>query len=121
MSKPSKCISKAKAKELQDNWVDTRANVIQTALGYEDTREFILNIAEIEEYIAYVKEMSQEQGVLTPGLRVYFGAYNDDISNFATIFIAPTMGNSQTSANNYTIDSLNMNQGGHPPHKYKYL
>ena len=118
MTKPSKCISVAEARSLQDNWVSTRAKDLKKDLGYEDTREFVYSVKELEEFLAYVKDQSTKQGISNPGVRIYFAAYNDATSNKATVFLAPTDGGSTDSDNNYNIDSLNLVGGGWPPKSY---
>jgi len=118
MTKPSKCISEDKARALQDNWVATRQPEIDRALGYTDAREAFYTVEELEEFLSYVKEESKKQGITNPGIRIYFGAYDDDTSNKATVFLAPTMSDDKNSENNYLIESLNYGQGGWPPKNY---
>ena len=118
MGVPTKCISVLEARQLQDNWKATRAVDIESALGYVDTREFFCTVAELEEYWAHVKSESIKQGFLAVGIRIYFGAYDDDASDKATVFLAPTTGTSASSANNYNILPLNKNTGGWPPNNY---
>ncbi|GGD97152.1 hypothetical protein [Planktosalinus lacus] len=118
MNKPIKCITVEEARKLQDNWVSTRAKIIDSNLGIVDSREVHYSIEELEEYLAYVKEESQKQGINTPGIRVYFGAYDDSKSNYATIFMAPTEGETESSNNNYNIEPFNFGQSGHPPKAY---
>jgi len=117
MTKPKNCISEEKARELQDNWVATRAKEIERVQG-PDQREVIYSIAELEEYLAYVKALSNEQGIKEPGIRIYFAAYNDDKSKLATAFLAPTKSSEINADNNYDIDPFNWGQGGWPPRNY---
>ena len=118
MNKPTKCISVAEARNLQDNWVNTRANDLERDLGYVDTREFVYSVAELEEFLAYVKSESTKQRISNPGVRIYFAAYNDAKSNKATVFLAPTDGGDVDSDNNYNLDPLNITTGGWPPKIY---
>ena len=118
MAKPTKCISVAEARNLQDNWKSTRAADIEKAMGAIDTREFVYSVEELQEFLDYVKSESFKQGIATPGVRIYFAAYNNDASDKATIFIAPTEGNLEDSDNNYNIDPFNMVGGGWPPKNY---
>lgn len=118
MSKPAKCIPVDSARALQDNWVATRQPEIDRTLGYIDTREFFYSVEELEEFLNYVKEESKKQDITNPGIRIYFGAYNNDKSNKATVFLAPTKGDDKNSDNNYDIDPFNLNQGGWPPKNY---
>lgn len=118
MSKPTKCVSVQTARDLQNNWVATRQPEIDRTLGYIDTREFFYSVEELEEFLNYVKDESKKQGITNPGIRIYFGAYNDDKSNKATVFLAPTNGDDKNSDNNYNINPFNLNTGGWPPKKY---
>ena len=119
MAKPDKCISVQQARELHDNWVNTREGAITTMRnGVQDCREFVLKIDELEEFLDYIKEESKKQWVNNPGVRVYFAAYNDAKSDKATLFFAPTKGTEPDSDNNYDIESFNFMGGGWPPKIY---
>ncbi len=116
--KPTKCISVTEARQLQDTWVATRAAEIERARGSEDTREFVFSHAELQQFLDYVKDASDKQGILAPGVRIYFGAYDSSISNKATVFLSATKGTDVNSENNYTIDPLNTVTGGYPPNVF---
>ena len=128
MERPVKCITVEAARELQNNWKKTRGKEIERGQGYEDTREFWYSIAELEEYIAYVKNRSGELGAKNPGLRIYLGAYpaRGQNKSLTTIFISPTMDEpvenssdeNEVHLNNYSIDPLNDSQSGWPPRGY---
>lgn len=118
MSKPAKCIPVADAKQLQDNWVSTRAVEIERGQGAIDTREFYYTVAELQEFLDYVRDQSAKQGFDAPGVRIYFGAYDSAKTDRATVFLAPTEGNTASSPNNYKIEPLNLSQGGWPPYNY---
>lgn len=118
MAKPKNCISVSEARELHTNWTNTRAREIQRLEGFTDTCDFTFSVAELEEYIAYVKELSANQRIDNPGIRIFFAAYNSEENDKATIFLAPTMGTQRDAENNYDIDPLNRNQGGWPPNVY---
>ncbi|MCH2490786.1 MAG: hypothetical protein MK211_11610 [Flavobacteriales bacterium] len=119
MAKPSKCISVAQGQALCNNWQTSRAAAINQSRGNQpDCCEFVFSVEELEEYLEYVKELSSDQGVAKPGIRIYFGAYNDDQSNNATVVLVPTNGTSKTSDNNYSIDPFNTVIGGFPPKLY---
>ncbi len=129
MRKPKKCISVDDAKKLQKKWVETRGKDIENCEGYEDTREFWYSLDELQEYLDYVREKSKEQGVKKPGIRIYLGAYpqTNAKKSFSTVFLAPTKEKSKNlqsktaesgDENNYDIEPLNQNNGGHPPSNY---
>lgn len=119
MAKPDKCISVEKARELHDNWVNSRETVI-TAMrnNVQDTREFVFSIKELEEFLEYVKSESKSQNINNPGIRIYLAAYNDVNSDRATLFLAPTKGDQIDSDNNYDIEAFNFVGGGWPPKIY---
>lgn len=118
MGKPTKCITVAEARQLQDNWVTTRAVDIERSRGQQDTREVIWSLSELQEYLDYVKEESTKQGLLNPGIRIYFAAYNTPKDDHATVFLAPTSGGNVGDSNNYNIDPFNRGQSGWPPQNY---
>ncbi|MCB0464297.1 MAG: hypothetical protein KDC78_01295 [Aequorivita sp.] len=115
MPKPSNCITVAEAKQLQDNWVVTRAIEIEAAMGSVDTREFLFSVAELEQFLNYVKAGS---GSMNPGIRIYFAAYDSATSDKATVFLAPTNGITAGSPNNYNLEPLNKGVSGWPPKNY---
>lgn len=118
MGKPKNCISVSEAQALHRNWVNTRANVIKSALGYEDVRDVVFSLEELQEYLDYVKQESSDQGITNPGIRIYFSARNEVTNDKATVFMAPTNGFGSGSANNYNIDPYNKGQNGWPPNTY---
>ncbi len=126
---PKKCIKVEEAKELQKEWCCTRTPEIDNCLGFEDTREFWWSVEELEEYLAYVKKESKEQGIDDPGIRMYFGAYPaskcKSKKGYATVFLAPTgapaggLGKGGDLApNNYKIRAYNWGSSGNPPNTY---
>jgi len=118
MSKPTDCISVLEAKALQAKWMTTRAVDIENAQGSKDTCAVTFNIGQIQQFIDYVKAESQSQGILNPGIRVYFAANNNSVSNKATVFLNATDGDNADSKNNYNIDPLNKGGNGWPPNAY---
>lgn len=126
MAKPLKCIPIEEARKLQEIWKSSRGKEIERAQKYVDTREFWYSLAELEEYLNYVRQKSAEEGVSNPGIRIYFGAYPEagPKKSYSTVFLAPTkpldsMENTEdTQENNYSIDPLNHGQGGVPPVDY---
>lgn len=116
MSKPSNCITVAEARQLQDNWLATRAVDIERAMGSADTREFLFSVEELEQFLNYIKATSV--GTANPGVRIYFAAYDNDTSDKATVFLAPTNGITAGSPNNYNLQPLNKGITGFPPTNY---
>lgn len=116
MSKPSNCITVAEAKQLQDNWVATRAVDIEQAMGSADTREFLFSVAELQQFLDYIKAGSGMGA--QPGVRIYFAAYDNVTNDKATVFLAPTNGITAGSPNNYNLQPLNQGISGFPPKNY---
>lgn len=119
MAVPANCITEQQARQLHDNWVATREPVItQMRNGTQDTREFVFCVSELEEFLNYVKDESAKQGIDKPGVRIYFGAYNDMNSTNATVFLSATDSCDASSNNNYNVQPLNRGIGGWPPQNY---
>ncbi|QNJ99018.1 hypothetical protein [Constantimarinum furrinae] len=116
--RPTKCISVSAAKVMHAKWISTRATPIAEAIGSEDTRDFVYSVAELQEFLDYVKDESVKLGVDNPGVRIYFAAYSADDSNKATVFLSATNGSDSNSPNNYDIDPFNVGTGGWPPNVY---
>jgi len=85
-------VTVAKAKKLQKKWWDTRLNVITNGEKHEDTCQFYFTVEELQNYLDEVKTKSLEQGVDTPGINIWFGAYDEtaDKPSLATVFLAAT-------------------------------
>lgn len=85
-------VTVAKAKKLQKKWWDTRLNVTTNGETHEDTCQFHFTVEELQNYLDEVKTKSLEQGVDTPGINIWFGAYDEtaDKPSLATVFLAAT-------------------------------
>ena len=118
MGRPTNCITVTEAKALQKQWNDTRAVDIERATKAQDVCAVTFNIDQLQEFIDYVKSESKKQSIDAPGIRVYFAAYNNAISDKATVFLNATESDDANSANNYGIDPRNRGTGGYPPHAY---
>ena len=133
--KPAQAISYEKARVLQKEYIETRANVLNKALQSrgviqgEDVRDVWYDLEVLEQYIAYVKAEAQKKGYKNLGLRVHLGAYpnqeNYHSPGNTTFFFVPThnMGTENKNlilknSDNITaegIDALNYGHGGNPP------
>jgi hypothetical protein len=116
MPKPSNCITVTEARQLQDNWKATRAVDIEAAMGSVDTREFLFSVAELQQFLDYIKSGSGMGA--QPGVRIYFAAYDNPTNDKATVFLAPTSGITAGSPNNYNLEPLNKSITGFPPTNY---
>ena len=127
LQKPNKCISIEEAKELEKNWCDTRQGAIDKCMTFEDSREFWWSLEELQEYLNYVREESNKQRIVNPGIRVYLGAYSKkkckDGKGYSTIFLSAT-GTPRESfidrglpdlQNNERIAAYNGSHSGRPP------
>ena len=135
VQKPAQAISMKKAKTLQQEYISTRANLLNNLLQAkgtiqgEDVRDVWYDLEVIEQYIAYVKAEAKKKGYENLGLRVHLGAYPNEEGYHnpgnTTFFFVPTYQNTSASKNlvyknsdNITaegIDALNYGQGGNPP------
>jgi hypothetical protein len=118
MGRPKNCISVTEAKALQKNWNDTRAVDIEKIRGAKEVRAVTFNIDQLQEFIDHVKSESAKQRIANPGIRVYFAAYNNAVSDKATVFLNATESDDANAANNYEIDPLNFGTNGWPPKAY---
>ena len=95
MSKPEKCITRVTAKTLSENWWNSRGAAIEKEVKLKDICAVNFSIAELEEYLAYVKENSKD--VKEPGISIWMGAYPRDDEKvpekkrgYSTVFLSPT-------------------------------
>ncbi|MEL6811902.1 MAG: hypothetical protein AAFP76_11250 [Bacteroidota bacterium] len=115
MPKPSNCIPVADAKQLQANWMSTRAVDIERGMGSKDVCAVTFNIDQLQEFIDYVKDGSSSPN---PGIRIYFAAYDDEKSDKATCFLCPTTSDAASADNDYSMEPLNLGSGLWPPRNY---
>lgn len=101
VEKPQQAISHAEAKILEDEYVRTRANPLDSILNSngiingKDARYFWHDLKGFKRYIAYVEKEAKKKGITSGlGLRIYLGAYPNDPKYHqpggATIFFIPT-------------------------------
>lgn len=127
MEKPAKCISVEQAREQQAEWVNTRGKEIERGGKFKDTRDFWYSLDELQEYLDYVREKSNEQGVEKPGIRFFLGAYPSSRNKgYSTLFLSATKEKDtskeseeeEKDPNNYEIDPYNTIGTGWPPSTY---
>ncbi|APU66905.1 MAG: hypothetical protein VX712_00705 [Bacteroidota bacterium] len=128
MPRPTKCISVAEAKALQQEWWDTRLEVTTNGHKHQDTCEFHFSLEELQEFLDYVKEESDAAGIKSPGINIWFGAYQAKESrpNLSTIFLSATKKKNGEEVDEYgrdydenpEIDPMNDNSGPWPPLQY---
>ncbi|MCP9199802.1 hypothetical protein MKO06_07795 [Gramella sp. GC03-9] len=131
MEKPKKCISRSEAGNLSKTWWNSRGEAIKGAIKHEDVCAVNFSIAELEEYIAYVKENSEDtEGA---GISIWLGSYPKDDEKvpkkkrgYSTVFLSPTKkkatGTYTEDENDFEenedIDPYNDGQGVWPPGIY---
>ncbi len=128
---PQQAISIEEADNLEEEFKRTRSRILDSALGFQDTRDFWFSLDTLKKYIEYVEYEGKKMGKDNLGIRVYFAAYPEDSNypdpGYATVFLVPT---AQAAPNplkqgffpmpieNEVLDSLkamNFSQGGRPP------
>lgn len=136
-SKPQNTISVKRAMELSNNF-DERHDTISSLIGKPDNRSSWHSLAELEQYIAYIKKEGAEKKLDVDGIRIYFGAYGSKDAgkeNYSTLFLVPTVkskSNKNSGVKSFApmqdkpsedtkgIDPLNLGSPGNPPgKKYK--
>lgn len=115
MSNLSSLITVEEARQLQKNWINSRATDIENARGKEDVCEFLFSVDELQKFIDYIKKNSAS---VNPGIRIYLAAYQNHNKDEATVFMAPTQGVHLGSENDYDLQPLNRAVNGWPPKNY---
>ncbi|WP_456424648.1 hypothetical protein [Lutibacter sp.] len=135
---PKGLITPLEAKKLNQQFVKTRSKELNKIIekldnkpNKKDALSSWFSLEELENYIAYVKEVGVKKGIDINGLRVYFGAYGENKknpvkNNLSTVFLVPTTPKKvQLQKNTVTvvtdssdvesIDGLNLGTVGDPP------
>jgi hypothetical protein len=131
---PKQGISYEEANTLEEDYIQTRYNVINAALGYQDTREFWFSLDSLKRYIEYVEYEARNKDVKNLGIRIYFAAYPQNSTypdaGYSTVFLVPTAQKDRSQVrqsfapiqpiheNIEGILALNYSQGGQPPTDY---
>lgn len=130
MNKPNNLITKEEATKLSKDF-NVKNKLIGKHIGKPSNCSTWYSLADLEEYIAYIKAEGKAKGYSVDGIRFYLGSYSKNNSNVkkqrqTTVFLAPT-GNkvtqektmkmvAPTSSPDITdIDPLNFGNDGIPP------
>ena len=131
MEKPNKCITREEAKALSVKWWATRGKAIEEVEKLKDVCAVNFSIAELEEYIAYVKENSKNEN--EAGISIWMGSYPKDDEKvpekkrgYSTVFLSPSKkkaeGTYEEGENDFEeneeIDPMNGGSGLWPPGVY---
>ena len=127
---PQESITVEQAKILQNEFITTRAGIINDSLNIIDTRDIWFSLDTLKKYITYVEQQGERLGKENLGIRIYFAAYPDEPNypdpGYATVFLVPTAleesplksGFFPVQPVNQNIDglnALNYGTGGIPP------
>lgn len=88
----SKLITPGEAEALQDLYIETRAEVVNEALGYTDARNFYFSYEEMKTFMKHVKDKSEDHGYENIGIRFFLGAHpaNEEEPSLSTLFMSAT-------------------------------
>ncbi|WP_024772283.1 hypothetical protein [Aquimarina macrocephali] len=118
-TRPKNIITLEKAKQLYDNYSDTRVKWTNESMlshanikSFEVTRSLFYDIDSLYNYLNYIKRISKQAKIKPSGFRFYFGSYDKDYKRAGdtayahrqTIFIAPTI-LKETMHLGYTLNS----------------
>lgn len=128
---PQQAISLDEADNLEEEFKQTRSRILDSALGFQDNRDFWFSLDTLKKYIEYVEYEGKKMGKENLGIRIYFAAYppqsNYPDPGYSTVFLVPTaeaapnplkQGFFPMPVENEALDSLkalNFSQGGRPP------
>ncbi|APG59195.1 hypothetical protein [Christiangramia salexigens] len=111
------------ARRLLENWRAPGAPGKTMAPKYKDTFETWFSVAEIEEYLEYIK--ANIPASENPGIRIYFGSYGEEHGakkGYSTVFFAPTKGGAEENLtavqNDYSLNAYNSGGSNWPPADY---
>lgn len=126
-----KKIKPSEAKALNQNFIKTRSNAIDKAIGKQDNISSWFSLQDLKAYIEYVESEGVKKGIEITGIRAYLGAYaegnpNPNKKNYTTVFFVPTkkrapsVGAMSASSGTHDpdaedVDGLNDGQSGIPP------
>ena len=110
--KPQQLISVETAKLLNSNYNAKRADLHLKAIGKEDANAVWYSLDELENYIEYIKNEGEQQGLAIDGIRFYLGVYPETETKgkagYTTIFLSPTKA---SSVEEYKTTELEINVG----------
>lgn len=75
---------------------NTRKNVLEKALGFEDTRVNIYPVQELKDYLGYIENLCAQKSIPLTGINIISAAYpekyptNPEKANYQTLIFMPT-------------------------------
>lgn len=127
MANPKQLITEQFAKELNQNYINSRASLISGSIGKDDADSAWFSLEEMENYLAYIKSEAASKEIALNGIRIYLGVYPEnathgDSAGMTTVFLSPTAPNENgtagpDSADITEIQPLNYGSMGWPPLK----
>lgn len=130
INQPKQLITKEFAKQLNQEYNAERANLKARITHEEDANAVWYSLEELENYINYIKEEGESQGIEVTGIRFYLGVYPKNTEakekiGKTTIFLTPTKKNDVDGVMRFAVMEENvdateiepMNYGtmGNPP------
>ncbi|MDC7995876.1 hypothetical protein [Altibacter sp. HG106] len=128
---PRQAIPLEEAQKLANEFIRTRAEIINDSLNITDTRDFQFSLETLKQYIDYVETEGKRLGRENLGIRIHFAAYPERSQypdpGYATVILVPTasvqgqvkpQGILPVQDDLEVIDSLkalNFGNGGRPP------
>lgn len=128
---PKQSIPLEEAEKLTNEFIRTRAGIINDSLDIVDTRDFHFSLKTLKQYIEYVEQEGKKLGREDLGIRIHFAAYPERSEypdpGFSTVVLVPTasvqgqvkpQGILPVQEQHEVIDSLkalNFGNGGRPP------
>lgn len=73
--RPYNALTTMQVVKMLEHYDITRKPILENALGFEDTRINYYSIETLENYLAYVKQLSKEKGISVTGLSFVSAAY----------------------------------------------
>ena len=111
-------IDRETALSYQNEYIETRYNLINENLGITDSREVWFPLEQLETYLKYTRNLARENNYENLGIRFYLGVYDEDYRieeyrGFTTLFYVPTFQNRKAnkvkSANFFAFAAENEN------------
>jgi len=130
MKKPTNLITSKEASQMSNDF-SAKNKLISKDIGKPNNCSTWYSLADLEEYIAYIKAEGKAKGYNIDGIRFYLGSYSKSNRNVkkqkqTTVFLAPTgtktgvqktkaVSQNLSSPDISAIEAFNMGQSGWPP------
>ncbi len=127
---PTDLITSAEANAYEEAYKTKYENLpeiiaVNNGVMPEDVRDIWFDLKVMQDYLNFVKEETETQGLENPGIRVYFGAKKIEGEMKNTVFFTPTYREGvrdpepSENINNYNVKSYNYGNAGMPPTEFE--